>query len=48
LDFDPVVLAHARALLTSDAAGDAEYIDADLRDTGAQVAHHGPKLLQDP
>ena len=34
VDYDPVVLAHARALLTSNAAGATEYIDADLRDTG--------------
>ena len=34
VDYDPVVLAHARALLTSDEAGATEYIDADLRDTG--------------
>jgi SAM-dependent methyltransferase len=34
VDYDPVVLAHARALLTSSAAGATSYIDADLRDTG--------------
>jgi hypothetical protein len=34
VDYDPVVLAHARALLVSRAAGATEYIDADLRDTG--------------
>jgi S-adenosyl methyltransferase len=34
VDYDPVVLAHARALLTSHDAGATEYIDADLRDTG--------------
>ncbi len=33
VDYDPIVLAHARALLTS-SAGSIEYIDADLRDTG--------------
>ncbi len=33
VDNDPVVLAHARALLTSDALGATAYIDADLRDT---------------
>jgi S-adenosyl methyltransferase len=33
-DYDPVVLAHARALLDSHEAGATEYIDADLRDTG--------------
>ena len=34
VDYDPIVLAHARALLTSSAAGATDYIDADLRDTG--------------
>jgi len=34
VDYDPVVLAHARALLTSNEAGATDYIDADLRDTG--------------
>jgi len=34
VDYDPVVLAHARALLTGHQAGATEYIDADLRDTG--------------
>jgi hypothetical protein len=33
VDNDPIVLAHARALLTSDPAGVTDYIDADLRDT---------------
>ena len=33
VDYDPVVLAHARALLTSDKQGATQYIDADLRDT---------------
>jgi S-adenosyl methyltransferase len=31
VDNDPVVLTHARALLTSDPAGGTDYIDADLR-----------------
>ncbi|MCO5968116.1 SAM-dependent methyltransferase [Actinoallomurus soli] len=35
VDNDPIVLAHARALLTSSAEGCTAYIDADLRDTGA-------------
>ena len=35
VDYDPIVLAHARALLTSSEAGATDYIDADLRDTGA-------------
>jgi hypothetical protein len=34
VDYDPIVLAHARALLTSSEAGATDYIDADLRDTG--------------
>jgi S-adenosyl methyltransferase len=38
VDYDPVVLAHARALLTSTQAGATEYIDADLRDTPAILA----------
>ncbi len=33
VDNDPVVLAHARALLTSMPEGSTNYIDADLRDT---------------
>ena len=34
VDNDPLVLAHARALLTSSADGVTAYLDADLRDTG--------------
>jgi hypothetical protein len=33
VDNDPVVLAHARALLTSTAEGVTAYVDSDLRDT---------------
>ena len=33
VDNDPIVLAHARALLTGSPQGATEYIDADLRDT---------------
>ena len=33
-DNDPLVLAHARALLTSTGDGVTDYIDADARDTG--------------
>jgi S-adenosyl methyltransferase len=33
VDNDPVVLAHARALLTSSPEGATDYLDADLRDT---------------
>ncbi|MGK5684153.1 SAM-dependent methyltransferase [Actinoplanes sp. URMC 104] len=32
VDFDPLVLAHARALLTSTAEGVTQYVDADGRD----------------
>jgi S-adenosyl methyltransferase len=35
VDYDPIVLAHARALLVSDEAGATDYVDADLRDTDA-------------
>jgi O-methyltransferase involved in polyketide biosynthesis len=34
VDYDPIVLAHARALMTSHPAGATDYVDADLRDTG--------------
>jgi len=34
VDNDPIVLSHARALLTSHPSGTTDYIDADLRDTG--------------
>ena len=34
VDNDPIVLNHARALLTSSPEGATAYIDADLRDTG--------------
>jgi O-methyltransferase involved in polyketide biosynthesis len=33
VDYDPVVLAHARALMASNPAGATNYVDADLRDT---------------
>jgi hypothetical protein len=38
--YDPIVLVHARALLTSSFEGRTAYIDADLRDHG--------KILADP
>ena len=38
VDNDPIVLTHARALLTSDVAGTTAYVDADLRDTGKILA----------
>ena len=44
VDYDPVVLAHARALLTSHHAGATEYIDADVRDTNT-VLRRARQLL---
>src|SRR3984893_11518577 len=38
VDYDPVVLAHARALLTSSEPGTTDYIHADVRDTSAVLA----------
>jgi hypothetical protein len=38
VDYDPVVLAHARALLISSEEGATDYVDADLRDTGKILA----------
>jgi hypothetical protein len=38
VDNDPLVLVHARALLTSTPQGSCDYIDADLRDTSAVLA----------
>jgi SAM-dependent methyltransferase len=35
VDNDPLVLAHARALLTSTREGSCDYLDTDLRDTAA-------------
>lgn len=37
VDNDPLVLAHARALLTSTPEGVTDYVDADLRDPGTIV-----------
>jgi predicted O-methyltransferase YrrM len=44
VDNDPVVLSHARALLTSDPAGATSYIDADARDPSAILAEAGAVL----
>ncbi len=38
VDNDPIVLTHARALLTSTKQGETAYVDADLRDTGKVLA----------
>ena len=44
VDNDPIVLAHARALLTSSPEGKTDYIDADLRDVDAIVDGAGQRL----
>ena len=44
VDNDPIVLAHARALLTSCPAGATAYIDADARDTATIVREAGRTL----
>ncbi|MER6594487.1 SAM-dependent methyltransferase [Micromonospora purpureochromogenes] len=44
VDNDPIVLAHARALLTSSPEGATAYIDADLRDPEKILRH--PDLLR--
>jgi S-adenosyl methyltransferase len=38
VDNDPLVLAHARALLTSAPQGACDYVDTDMRDPGAVLA----------
>ena len=43
VDYDPIVLAHARALLTS-VAGPTMFIDADLRDVGTILSRAGETL----
>jgi hypothetical protein len=44
VDNDPLVLAHARALLTSNVAGSTDYIDADLNDPDALLRIARDKL----
>ncbi|HTX81671.1 MAG TPA: SAM-dependent methyltransferase [Streptosporangiaceae bacterium] len=44
VDNDPVVLAHARALLTSSPGGATDYIDADLRQADQILAGAGSTL----
>jgi SAM-dependent methyltransferase len=44
VDNDPIVLAHARALLTSSPDGATAYLDADLRDTG-KIRHAAAGIL---
>jgi hypothetical protein len=45
VDNDPLVLVHARALLTSDPKVDTAYIDADVRDPDAIL--HGAESILD-
>ena len=44
VDNDPVVLTHARALLTSSSEGVTDYVDADLRDPG-QILEEAARTL---
>ena len=44
VDNDPMVLAHARALLRSSPQGTTEYLDADLRDP-EKILHEASRLL---
>jgi hypothetical protein len=44
VDNDPLVLAHARALLTTSPQGATDYIDADLRDTATILREAGRTL----
>jgi S-adenosyl methyltransferase len=44
-DYDPVVLAHARALLTSSADGATDYIDADVRTDVAGILDRAARTL---
>lgn len=44
VDNDPVVLAHARALLTSSPEGATGYVEADLRDTATVLRRAGDVL----
>jgi O-methyltransferase involved in polyketide biosynthesis len=44
VDNDPLVLSHARALLTSSPEGATAYLDADLRDTG-QILEQAARTL---
>ncbi|MFD6281787.1 SAM-dependent methyltransferase [Streptomyces sp. NPDC060209] len=44
VDNDPLVLTHARALLTSTPEGACAYVDADVRDTGRVIEEAGRTL----
>ena len=45
VDNDPIVLVHARALLTSSPEGVTDYVDADLRDPG-KILRDAAKTLE--
>jgi S-adenosyl methyltransferase len=47
VDNDPLVLTHARALLTSTPEGRTAYIHADLRDPGAILSHQSAREVLD-
>ena len=47
VDNDPLVLAHARALLTSAPEGRTAYIHADLRDPAAILSHPDTRAVLD-
>ncbi len=44
VDNDPLILTHARALLTSTPEGATDYLDADMRDTAAVLERAGATL----
>jgi len=48
VDNDPLVLAHARALLTSSPEGKTSYVDADMRDVNAILAAEELTSTLDP
>ncbi len=48
VDNDPVVVAHADALLAGAGAGPVRIIEADLREPGKILAHPGLRALIDP
>lgn len=39
VDYNPIVMEHARALLTSHSSGRTVYVQADLRDPEATLRH---------
>jgi hypothetical protein len=44
VDNDPIVLAHARALLISSPEGKCDYVDSDISDTGIIITHAAETL----